>query len=60
MPLRVRDIRVVFMVRFQRVLLSLACRRGDGPELRADRCVWQPRLLTTSKQMEGERDIIYH
>lgn len=35
MPLRVRDIRAVFMVRFQRVLLSLACRRGDGPELRA-------------------------
>ena len=35
MPLRVRNIRAVFMVRFQRVLLSLACGRRDGPELRA-------------------------
>lgn len=35
MPLRVRRVRTVFMVRFQSVLLGLACRRGDWPELRA-------------------------
>lgn len=52
MPLRVREVRAVFMDRFQSVLLGLACRRGDGSELRARQMSQAAQASATSKQME--------
>lgn len=53
MALKVREVRVVLVLRFQSFLVGLACRRGDRPELRAEQVPRQPSLLATRVQTEG-------